>query len=169
MDYLSDDRILMTYQLPLTELAQNNFFNELKQVSSGFASFDYKDDENSLTYLKSDMVKLDIALNGEIIDALALVCHKSAVNYRARTLVENVKNILKRDLFEIRIQALANGKPVARETLSALRKDVTSKLYGGDQTRKRKLLDKQKEGKKRMKRLGKVQLPFDAFIDLVSR
>ena len=164
--YISDERVILTYKLPLAEIAHSHFFNELKQFSSGYASFDYDPDPE---YLESDMVRLDVSLNGEIVDTLASVCHRSAAEQRARDMANKLKNLISRDLYEIRIQVLMNGKSIARETLSALRKDVTAKCYGGDQTRKRKLLEKQREGKKRMRNIGKVQLSHEAFLELVSR
>jgi translation factor GUF1, mitochondrial len=166
VNYISSDRVILQYRLPLTELAHSHFFNELKQYSSGYASFDYDPEPE---YDQSDLVRMDVVLNGESIDALTSVCHQSVSEGRAREMASRLSELLSRDLFEIRIQVMVNGKSVARETLGALRKDVTAKCYGGDQTRKRKLLEKQKEGKKRMKSIGKVQLSHESFLKLIAR
>ncbi|KAI3645267.1 hypothetical protein MP228_011431 [Amoeboaphelidium protococcarum] len=164
MSYIGNDRLLLKYELPLAEVSESHFFATLKAITSGYASFDYVESQ----YKESDLVKIEIALNNEVVDAFSAICHRSVAEAKGRRICAKLKEIIPRDLFEVKIQALMNGKSLARETISAYRKDVTAKLYGGDQTRKRKLLDKQKEGKKKMRQIGKVQIPHDAFIKLVS-
>ncbi len=163
MQYLADNRVKLDFELPLCEVVYD-FFDKLKSATHGYASFDYEISE----YQKSDMVKVDMLLNGEPCDALSLIAHKTRAYERSRAITEKLKEVVPRQLFEIPIQAAVGGKIIARETVKALRKDVIAKCYGGDVTRKRKLLEKQKEGKKKMKRLGSVELPSEAFLSILK-
>lgn len=161
--FIDSQRAFMKYRMPLREIVVD-FYNELKSITSGYASFDYEDSE----YQASDLVKLDILLNGQPVDAMATIVHKSKAPRVGRELVEKLKKFIDRQMFEIIIQAAIGSKVIARETLSAMRKNVLAKCYGGDVTRKRKLLEKQKEGKKRMKRVGSVDIPQEAFHELLK-
>ncbi|XP_050381503.1 translation factor GUF1 homolog, mitochondrial [Argentina anserina] len=161
--FMDSQRAFMKYRIPLREIVVD-FYNELKSITSGYATFDYEDSE----YQESDMVKLDILLNGQPVDAMATIVHNLKAQRIGRELVDKLKRYLDRQMFEITIQAAIGTKVVARETISAMRKNVLAKCYGGDVSRKRKLLDKQKEGKKRMKRVGSVDIPQEAFHELLK-
>ena len=163
MQYLADNRVKLDFNLPLCEVVFD-FFDKLKSTTHGYASFDYE----MAGYEKSDMVKVDMLLNSEPCDALSMIVHRSRAYERSRAITEKLKEVVPRQLFEIPIQAAIGGKIIARETVKALRKDVIAKCYGGDVTRKRKLLEKQKEGKKKMKRLGSVELPSEAFLTILK-
>ncbi|XP_054802128.1 translation factor GUF1 homolog, mitochondrial isoform X3 [Prosopis cineraria] len=161
--FIDSQRAFMKYRLPLREIVVD-FYNELKSLTSGYASFDYEDAD----YQQSDLVKLDILLNGQPVDAMATIVHKLKAYRVGRELVEKLKKVIDRQMFEITVQAAVGSKVIARETISAMRKNVLAKCYGGDVTRKRKLLEKQKEGKKRMKRVGSVDIPQEAFHELLK-
>ncbi|KAG0500510.1 hypothetical protein HPP92_000582 [Vanilla planifolia] len=161
--FIDSQRALMKYKLPLREIVVD-FYNELKSITSGYASFDYEEAE----YQKSDLVKLDILLNGQPVDAMATIVHSLKAQRVGRQLVDKLKKFIDRQMFEITIQAAIGSRIIARETISAMRKNVLAKCYGGDVTRKRKLLEKQKEGKKRMKRVGSVDIPQEAFHELLK-
>lgn len=163
MRYIEEDRVDIHYELPLNEIVYD-FFDVLKSRTRGYASFDYE----LMGYQKSDLVKLDMMLNGEIVDALSFIIHADKAYPRARKMAEKLKEKIPRQMFEIPIQACIGGKIIARETVKALRKDVLAKCYGGDITRKKKLLEKQKEGKKRMRQLGTVEVPQEAFMSVLK-
>ena len=163
MVYVDDNRVELIYEMPLTEIIFN-FFDKLKSLTAGYASFDYE----LIGYKESRLVRMDILLNGEIVDALTMIIFKDSAYQRARVIVDKLKEVIPRQQFEIPVQAVIGGKIIARSTVKAVRKDVLAKCYGGDISRKKKLLEKQKKGKKRMKEFGRVQVPQEAFIAWLS-
>ena len=163
MKYLDTDRVTLIYEMPLNEIIYD-FFDNLKSKTKGYASFDYEFKE----YVRSELVKLDIHVNGESVDALSFIVHKDSAYTKGKKMVEKLKTVIPRQLFAIPLQAVVGGKIIARETISAMRKDVLAKCYGGDITRKKKLLEKQKKGKKKMREIGNVELPQEAFLSVLK-
>jgi GTP-binding protein LepA len=163
MKYLSPVRLLLHYHLPLAEILID-FHDALKSITKGYGSFDYE----PIGYAASDLVKVDILVHGELVDALSFIVHEDKVYYQAKAVVEKLKELIPKHLFEVAIQAQVKNRIIARESVRAFRKDVIAKCYGGDITRKRKLLDKQKEGKKKMKQIGRVEIPNEAFMSVLE-
>jgi GTP-binding protein LepA len=159
MEYLSPERIELVYRIPLAEVVVD-FFDQLKSRTKGYASLDYE----PAGYDRSDLVKIDVLLNGVPVDAFSTIMHKAKASEYGRRMTEKLRELIPRQMFDVPIQAAIGGRIVARETVKAKRKDVLAKCYGGDITRKRKLLEKQKEGKRRMKSIGRVEVPQEAFI-----
>jgi len=164
MEYISTRRVQLTYDLPLAEII-TDFFDALKSRTKGYASYDYE----PVGYEPSDLVKVEVLVSGDIVDALSIIVHRDKAYYRGRALVEKLKELIPRQQFEVPVQATMGKRVIARETVRAYRKDVTTGLYGGDVSRKKKVLAKQAKGKKRLKRFGKVDIPAEAFTVMLKR
>ena len=163
LEYFDETRMILVYEMPLSEIIYN-FFDKLKSFTKGYASLDYEFAE----YKRSKLIKLDVMLAGEVVDALSVICHEDNAYYIGQKLTEKLKTIIPRQMFEVPIQAAIGGRVIARTNIKALRKSVLDKCYGGDISRKRKLLEKQKRGKKRMKAIGRVEVPQEAFMAVLS-